>query len=741
MEYNDTTATSTAAASANSFFAGEAPSTAPGALGTSGDWSAYLDESKGLIYYFNPRTSESKWEAPEGVDFSDVQTKIGADKKVEMRERLKGYLEERLNDSATEFEGAMQKTGQADDAALGGNNIAQAMMKSIVSESSTAKNKVVPANAKGTTATNNNNNLDDDDRRDIVSEWSQWQALADNKRGRIYYYNKTTRESRWERPAGFPAFKLSASKRVALEERRKRYEDWHRDAAKVNVLGKGVVTVSDSSFDDGSAVSSVVSGPVPEVVPEAKADLSRTNNGVVEAQSNVEEKSDVTQPPTLPITQQGEWSAYFDIKSGLVYYFNEETAETSWDPPYADFPRIIMEGATPTVLESGSGNISMERALGYIGVDEMAEALAWEEAKNMERARKAAMRAAADGAAKIEKEGASVTSGSEVEKVELMYEAAKKAELERLDQEKKLAEEQKAKEEVAAKLAEEENLKQEKIAAEETAAKEREVAAAKLAQEEKLQQERIAADGAAARITTEERLKQERIAAEEATLVAKEREAAAKLAKEEMLRQERIATEEAAAAKEREAAAKLAIQEKLEQERLEKECIMNERLKKERFESEEKRKVERKLKQPVPLMPVPPKEDPTLTAKNVETMVAPLKTRTLYDILQCPTTATRVELKRSYLSLAKESHPDALLQYGMETNKETERKFVEIAHAWKVLGDSMTRRRYDRELKAKGLSSKAGNVFESWVMGAAKAMDEALAKAEGDLESGDVKRP
>ena len=31
----------------------------PKALGTSGDWSAYLDESKGLVFYFNPKTGES----------------------------------------------------------------------------------------------------------------------------------------------------------------------------------------------------------------------------------------------------------------------------------------------------------------------------------------------------------------------------------------------------------------------------------------------------------------------------------------------------------------------------------------------------------------------------------------------------------------------------------------------------------------------------------------------------------
>jgi hypothetical protein len=47
-------------ASTTSSLVPNAPSSFPTALGTDGDWSAYLDESKGLIYYFNPQTGESR---------------------------------------------------------------------------------------------------------------------------------------------------------------------------------------------------------------------------------------------------------------------------------------------------------------------------------------------------------------------------------------------------------------------------------------------------------------------------------------------------------------------------------------------------------------------------------------------------------------------------------------------------------------------------------------------------------
>ena len=130
-----------------------------------------------------------------------------------------------------------------------------------------------------------------------------------------------------------------------------------------------------------------------------------------------------------------------------------------------------------------------------------------------------------------------------------------------------------------------------------------------------------------------------------------------------------------------------------------------------------------------------PTDDPFASDSDVASLISPLRTETLYDILQCDISATRSEIKRSYITLAKETHPDALLQNGIINDQEAEKRFNEIARAYKVLSDPIERRRYNRELKAKGMSRSAGNLFENWVLGAAKAMDEALTKAEKDLES------
>lgn len=549
-----------------------------------------LKLSCSLYHFFDKNAGE----APDGVDFSRVHMTIGAAKKVEMRERLKNYLEKRLHDSASEFADTMQKENEAIDKKRNDEKDEAGEKLKLKVE----LNKKIPLREK---ETNN---------KDVVHEWTHWQALIDNKRGQIYYYNRETCESSWDRPSGFPDFKLSASKRIAMEAQSLRYLEWQTDDIDAIVEADGSAVKSDSiTSNDGL-------NETPYIEFERLLEQNPVENvdNVVATVDEIE--NNANQPSTLPIVQQGDWSAYFDIKSGLVFYFNEVSSETNWDPPFENFPRIMMDagGAGPKVLNAEeAGNISMERAIGYIGVDEMAEALKWEEAKKKERSRKAAKRARETEA----KGGAKLTAVD-------MYAAAKQAEVEKLDHDRKLSTQQKSNEESEPPFSQQKE--------------------------------------------EEERSKGEKLVPAKVRL--------------------------------------------------------------------EKDRIERDLQvKTIPRQPVRPKKDPKFNAATAKTMVAPLKTRTLYDILQCSSSASRAELKRSYISLAKETHPDALLQNGIINNAESEQQFIQITQAWKVLGDTTSRRRYDRELQAKGISSKAGNLFENWVKEAAKAMDEALAVAEERIES------
>ncbi|CAJ1923858.1 unnamed protein product [Cylindrotheca closterium] len=84
------------------------------------------------------------------------------------------------------------------------------------------------------------------------------------------------------------------------------------------------------------------------------------------------------------------------------------------------------------------------------------------------------------------------------------------------------------------------------------------------------------------------------------------------------------------------------------------------------------------------------------------------KSKTLYEILGAPATATREELKKCYVKKAKLSHPDAQIANAGSNNTITDKlDFNEIAQAWNILGDDKLRRRYDRELRAQAFSESA----------------------------------
>mmetsp|Transcript_622 Transcript_622/g.1003 ORF Transcript_622/g.1003 Transcript_622/m.1003 type:complete len:547 (-) Transcript_622:807-2447(-) len=70
-----------------------------------------------------------------------------------------------------------------------------------------------------------------------------------------------------------------------------------------------------------------------------------------------------------------------------------------------------------------------------------------------------------------------------------------------------------------------------------------------------------------------------------------------------------------------------------------------------------------------------------------------LPEKNLYDILGANQSMSRQDIKRQYITLAKEYHPDS-------AGPEYVDRFDEIARAWDVLSDNTARRAYDRELAA-----------------------------------------
>lgn len=98
--------------------------------------------------------------------------------------------------------------------------------------------------------------------------------------------------------------------------------------------------------------------------------------------------------------------------------------------------------------------------------------------------------------------------------------------------------------------------------------------------------------------------------------------------------------------------------------------------------------------------------------------------RTLYDVLGVAPTAGAEEVRRAYISKARETHPDRHIDATSAERNEAERRMREVNEAWTVLGNPRRRRRYDLELMP----------AERFVTRTDGTMPETIVFDEGDVD-------
>eukprot|EP00569_Conticribra_weissflogii_P020337 CAMPEP_0171431328 /NCGR_PEP_ID=MMETSP0881-20121228/7184_1 /TAXON_ID=67004 /ORGANISM="Thalassiosira weissflogii, Strain CCMP1336" /LENGTH=763 /DNA_ID=CAMNT_0011951599 /DNA_START=29 /DNA_END=2320 /DNA_ORIENTATION=+ len=656
----------------------------PQPLATSGDWSAYLDESKGLVYYFHRRTGESQWEAPAGIVFPDM--KMSTSQKIEMRKKLKTYLEERLNRSAGYYLDGLQEEKRERE-----KRDRESVLIYEEERNSQENFNQKTVSLKEIATSISNSYINRMSNKSVVAEWNEWTARIDEQRGLIYYYNSITKGSSWDAPESFPEFKLSASKKIILEAQNRRYREANG--------GFDGVFVKETHSANQSDVGSY----------DAQENETIIDNAV---QLWTGEETEISSPS--PLARQGDWSAYLDNSSGLVYYYNELTAISSWDPPSDDFTSSILRKTVPGAASDYVGSLSSSAGPSV----ELGKTVA-NESNVVEDSLTASAAAFAEKA-------------SSLEDLNVQGEVNASEAVENLSTEMQMndaAEEVTSSDENSLDICDILSGAVPNAAIEEDSVDVQEIAYALMS--EPLAQREASVEGNA--------IGEKEIAdafegadqVEEKVLVFEE--SCSQLVREDLTSDEvvDVALDETFLDEVDEKP--LPITEIVGDE-MDDEAVVEAEIHRndenfgndvfdENKVAEGKKIIDGALEDQIPTIPV---EDP----------LAVLTGRTLYDVLQCSPTATRAEIKKSYINLAKKTHPDALLQNGIIDDPDAEQRFTEISQAYEILCDNTSRRRYDRELKAKGLSQTAGNIFGNWVKGMAKSMDEALARAEGNLDGG-----
>ncbi len=90
----------------------------------------------------------------------------------------------------------------------------------------------------------------------------------------------------------------------------------------------------------------------------------------------------------------------------------------------------------------------------------------------------------------------------------------------------------------------------------------------------------------------------------------------------------------------------------------------------------------------------------------------------LYEVLGASPTDTRQQIKRKFIVLAKQTHPDAA------PGDDNSDRFSEIANAWKTLSNEKTRKRYDRTLKAERLVDEMEKLADAAVPAVNNVMEK-----------------
>jgi hypothetical protein len=76
---------------------------------------------------------------------------------------------------------------------------------------------------------------------------------------------------------------------------------------------------------------------------------------------------------------------------------------------------------------------------------------------------------------------------------------------------------------------------------------------------------------------------------------------------------------------------------------------------------------------------------------------------TYYDVLGVPVNAAPEELRRAYLAMARELHPDRTLGMSKDEAELTSRRMQHVNEAWRILKEPASRAAYDRALMSAGV--------------------------------------
>ncbi|KAJ0401918.1 hypothetical protein P43SY_003535 [Pythium insidiosum] len=281
------------------------------------EWEKHIDDATQTAYYYNTRTGESSWEAPDGFDDAPATSERAPARWRRIVDESSGkpYFYDEANDVTQWEEPADAVIIESDEDEERADSERDDQEAADEHEQSEQEEEASGAKAPSATASNDDDGDDDDDKKNDVDAEKpnrhEWVRYVDATSGKPYFHDAVTGKTQWEQPDHF----VEANARPARPAVSAEYlEHLHRTRA------QRMARVSQQAVDPEGHLSRL--NALLDKIPAAPS----------AAPSSSPSEANESEAPTQTASRP-EWEQHVDPHSQRYYYHNVVTGTTQWQRP------------------------------------------------------------------------------------------------------------------------------------------------------------------------------------------------------------------------------------------------------------------------------------------------------------------------------------------------------------------------------------------------------------------------